>query len=144
MIYVVIFKRYGDDHRGKVEPFAVTICCKMLSFKEGSKKGMYLSLIDFIKKEMNFFETFEELEKSLFWNASSLVRTTGFGMEKTWRDEEINQIWEATVDSTEGLCYTFDPKKHGYPMVPLKRNGNTRTSFSIHLDVSIRKSYFPV
>ena len=111
------------------------------TIKTRPKRGLDLGISNNIFNEKDVVYPFENIED--FLHVSNMIEMTDIlksfvfanGTEKNItieNSEQMKTYWKPTLHFENGLCYTFDPKKHGR----FQANPENLLSLQIEFDVS--------
>ena len=108
--------RFGDDSRGNLDMFAITVCpeSNFSPFFNGFKESQNYSLAKILK------------DASIpLWNISenlkyqSLAHQSKFTYHQSGESDQWVPKWDWILDWQYGHCYTFQPKENDVETVPI-------------------------
>ena len=70
----------------------------------------------------------------LKWEISDMINIVSVAFNEI---ANYTEVWEMNVDWKYGMCYTFDPKRHGYETMPIKDVYDSLSSIFIGMNVRI-------
>ena len=119
---------------GNVKPFAISLCQYVFTYDQET----YLEKISFIKKYWSETRSLHDVINLLRWNIPDLIDDVFVAHLRYLGN--VSEIWEMNFDWKHGMCYTFDPKRHGFATMPIKDFYNRLSS--IFISVNVRLSVF--
>ena len=138
--------QYGDDNKGNLEIFTVSICplqfgYRMMSESSNSNEKVQ-NFVQFVQKKWKLFQTWDELIGVVQWNISKSVTSVTISDEIEFKagskKYDYERLWQPTYDMHYGVCYSFNPQKNGVSLMPYKYgNDGIYMRIDLLLDVSI-------
>ena len=116
---------------GNVKPFAISLCQYVFTYDQET----YLEKISFIKKYWSETRSLLDVMKLLRWKIHDLIDDVFVAHLRYLGN--VSEIWEMNFDWKHGMCYTFDPKRHGFTTMPIKNIHDQLSSISISMNVRL-------